>query len=197
MRTDRLTFIKKHMKGKVLDVGCVQGPLHELIYREGVYGLDVRDDCSIKKNFFVGDAQKMPFKDNFFDTVIAGELIEHLESPDKFLSEANRVLKKDGILILSTPNRDSLYNRLTKKYIVEGTRHHRHETIFNKEMLKKILDKHGFRIKEFTIIAYDKISNWGTHHKTTLELRKLLCFFLPEELRENMLIVARKEVSKK
>lgn len=56
--------------------------------------------------YLVGDAGDIPFKDGFFDVVVAFEMIEHLKNPTRFLNEVRRVLKKDGSLIISTPNSD-------------------------------------------------------------------------------------------
>ena len=50
-----------------------------------------------------------------FDVIIAGELIEHLESPDVFLDDIKKFLNENGILILTTPNMFSL------RYIVRHT----------------------------------------------------------------------------
>lgn len=47
---------------------------------------------------------KLPLKENSVDIVIATEIIEHLLIPENLLSEANRILKNDGLLLLSTPN---------------------------------------------------------------------------------------------
>jgi|LakMenEpi03Aug12_release.lakeMendotaPanAssembly.Ray.scaffolds.fasta_scaffold441278_2 SAM-dependent methyltransferase len=51
-----------------------------------------------------GDIQNIHFGDNTFDFVFSFETIEHVPSPDKAVSELNRVLKKTGKLVLTTPN---------------------------------------------------------------------------------------------
>jgi len=48
------------------------------------------------------------FEDNFFDVVIAGELIEHMEIPQDLVREMHRVCKPDGWLVISTVNTNSL-----------------------------------------------------------------------------------------
>ncbi len=57
----------------------------------------------------------LPFKSNFFDAIIASELLEHLNSPRGFYKEVSRVLKNTGIFILTTPNCDNLANRLLRR----------------------------------------------------------------------------------
>jgi len=54
--------------------------------------------------FILADAAKLPFEDDIFDIVVSFETIEHLDDQEKFLREIKRVLKKDGLLIISTPN---------------------------------------------------------------------------------------------
>ncbi|HKZ42949.1 MAG TPA: class I SAM-dependent methyltransferase, partial [Candidatus Hodarchaeales archaeon] len=51
----------------------------------------------------------LPFPDQSFDYVLSVEVIEHLAKPDQFLSEIRRVLRPGGIIVLTTPQRVSLY----------------------------------------------------------------------------------------
>lgn len=63
-------------------------------------------------------ARPLPFADQQFDYVVLAEVIEHLRSPFFAVREISRVLKKDGILILSTPNVLNLGSRL--RFLFEG-----------------------------------------------------------------------------
>jgi ubiquinone/menaquinone biosynthesis C-methylase UbiE len=47
--------------------------------------------------FIQGRAEKLPFKDNFFDIVILANVLDHTENPEKALSEIKRVLKNGGM----------------------------------------------------------------------------------------------------
>lgn len=57
-----------------------------------------------------GDARFLPFGDSTFDLIILQDVIEHIENPYFLIEELSRVLNKDGILYLSTPNKFSILN---------------------------------------------------------------------------------------
>lgn len=117
----RLKLIPCSGLEKVLDVGCEDGFLSQKIKEitgAEVYGVDVSaENCSLAsaKGIITKQADlndKIPFESSFFDLVFAGEVIEHLSNPDVFLEETRRVLKNDGILVLTTPNLSCFYNRI-------------------------------------------------------------------------------------
>jgi SAM-dependent methyltransferase len=57
-------------------------------------------------SFIAGDARKIPAQDSSFDIVVSFETLEHIEGQEEFLAEVRRVLRPDGTLIISTPDRD-------------------------------------------------------------------------------------------
>lgn len=107
-------------KSKILDVGCADGYFSREFIKIGydIYGCDLSTDILGKaKSFGIKTdvcnlEEKLPYKKNYFDIVFAGEVIEHIIDTDLFLTECNRILKKGGFLILTTPNLASLENRL-------------------------------------------------------------------------------------
>lgn len=108
---------------KVLDIGCGSGFLIKILQEQHnaqYSGVDVYEDKSKKQWVYKScDITKgLPFKNNEFDLVIFGEVIEHIPDPDSVLQDINRVLKKNGKLIVSTPNLVSWANRLL---ILSGT----------------------------------------------------------------------------
>jgi len=106
---------KKFTGGRYVEVGCGIAP-HCLIASEKgeSWGIDISDDLVAllrerypQINSIVGDINDLPIKDNYFDCVALGEVIEHVEDPESVLKELFRILKPGGWLSLSTPLRDN------------------------------------------------------------------------------------------
>ncbi|MCG4581217.1 methyltransferase domain-containing protein, partial [Clostridium cochlearium] len=93
-----------------------------------------------------GDVTKLPFKDNKFNVYTSFETLEHLplDKIDKYFEEAIRVLKKDGCMILSTPNRE------TRKHINNPF----HIKEYNFYELDSILKKYFENIIYYSVIDY-------------------------------------------
>ncbi|RGY96546.1 class I SAM-dependent methyltransferase [Clostridium sp. AM58-1XD] len=120
---NRYFTAKSFVKGKrVLDVACGEGYGSKLLKEWGalkVTGVDIsKEAIEIAKENFSGDgidyiqhsAEELPFENDSFDVVISFETIEHVDSPDKYLSEISRVLKFGGIAMVSCPN-DPYYQK--------------------------------------------------------------------------------------
>lgn len=109
-------------KVKMLDVGCGEGQFYDAIreYRPQLdyYGIDLSEGQVNKaKNkglkVVSHDVTKhWPFPDSSFDVVVAFEIVEHVFDTDFFVQECRRVLKDDGIFVLTTPNVAALGERL-------------------------------------------------------------------------------------
>ena len=97
----------------VLDVGCAMGYLVKAFQDLGVksIGVDVSEYAlknAIVDEVFLMDAEKLGFKRNSFDLITAMDVVEHLEKPKKFASEAYRILKPSGYLFVVTPKPNTL-----------------------------------------------------------------------------------------
>lgn len=87
----------------VLDVGCGSKPYLPLFQQiSSLYvGIDL-EKCAAKNVDVVSSAEKIPFGDSLFNLVLCIQVLEHLDSPSEVISEIHRVLRTDGILLLST-----------------------------------------------------------------------------------------------
>ena len=99
--------------GSILDIGTADGlMLHNMkntFPNATCVGIEyARDLMAYSKtnsiHLIQGDALVLPIKDNAFDVVIATAIIEHVPEPIQLVHEAFRVLRKDGIFIVTTPH---------------------------------------------------------------------------------------------
>lgn len=114
--------IKTKTPVKLLDIGCYDGHLALLLKNClrncDAYGIDIAKKTitlARKKGIHakICDIEKgINYESNLFDYVFAGEIIEHLYDTDFFLREVKRILKPEGIFIITTPNFVSLGRRL-------------------------------------------------------------------------------------
>ena len=105
---------------RVLDVGCGDGTLtFKLAQRsDRVWGVDdsllplqlARDQFDRRPDRRTplvtnADARRLPFPDDAFDCVVLADVIEHIDAPDAVMSEAHRVLRPGGQVLITTPRR--------------------------------------------------------------------------------------------
>ena len=104
---------------RVLDVGCGAGFLSNYLAAQGeaVTGIDTsadalavahEHDSSGRVRYFEADALSLPFEDRCFDAVCAMDFLEHVETPERAIAEASRVLIPGGLFFFHTFNRGLL-----------------------------------------------------------------------------------------
>ncbi len=130
----RYRFAAQFVAGKrVLDVASGSGYGSELLKQAGA-AMVIGVECSREAlayslaehggghpDFVLGDAVRLPLGDRSFDVIISFETLEHVPEPDEMLTELRRVLKEDGIIVASTPNRN---------VYPEGNPFHMHELTY-------------------------------------------------------------------
>ena len=100
-------------QGRILDAGCGEGVLVEKYAQQGwdIVGVDKNYGSAYVRE---GNLLDIPFEDNHFDTVMALDVLEHLNynQQNPALAELKRVLKPGGTIIFSCPNLAHFTGRL-------------------------------------------------------------------------------------
>ena len=187
IRTKKTIGFLSDVNGNFLDIGCGDGSISLIIQNSikgqiKLYGVDI-SPIAVEKANKKGieahvcdiDKKELPFKNEFFDAVYCGEIIEHLIDPDHLLEEVYRVLRRNGVLILSTPNLASWTNRVLlslgyqpfdietgfkKLYGNPFTKNKEpvgHIRCFTLKALKELLKDHGFEIVKATGVPFVEV----------------------------------------
>lgn len=144
----RYSYVQQFVEGKkVLDLASGEGYGCAILAEKAseVVGIDI-DEQAVRHavgqyllpniNFICGSITDIPIKgENLFDVITCFEAMEHIEDHDKLLSEVKRLLTKEGLFIVSTPNK-LIYN------IYSGGPNLYHLKELNFDEFKNILEKH-------------------------------------------------------
>ncbi len=102
----KLKAIAGKGRGQLLDFGCGRKPYESLFKVDSYLGVDVEvsgHDHSRSKVDVFYQGNRLPFEDHKFDCVVSFEVLEHVFNPQEMLPELNRVLKKDGLILVTVP----------------------------------------------------------------------------------------------
>jgi ubiquinone/menaquinone biosynthesis C-methylase UbiE len=162
----------------VLDIGAGDGDVVFELARKG-YQCTAMDISRVRLEKYrtLAEAMKVrqllgnveehiPLNNQEVDIVLCGEIIEHVPNNDKALAEINRVLKTGGQYIVSVPYRETLKIATCpdcgKKFEQNGHLH-----TYDKTILGKMLQKHGFRVEKIHI-GHTKFSReiWMRWHSS-------------------------------
>ena len=173
---DTVNYVNALPPGRVLDVGAglgfFLGALNSNWERHALdvsaYALDfIKNQCK-KTVVHRGTLELSNFPEHYFDVIMFYHVIEHLDNPRRELTILKKILKKDGILIVGTPNVASLAARIFQgKFRLYGLGH---LCLFNPQSLKRILSNSGFQVLK-TEYPY-----WKTDY---VSLRNILSMFMP------------------
>jgi SAM-dependent methyltransferase len=163
----RLDFILPHVvKKEVLDLGPAElvGTVHQHKRERWVFGRvsevasrlvglekspeQVKALSALGHDIREGDAEDFDIHEQF-DVIVAGELIEHLSNPGRFLDCSRRHLKEGGKLLITTPNRFGISSFFRVVRTGKVPRYEKpiakHVMCFDSDLLTSLLVRHGFK----------------------------------------------------
>ncbi len=176
----------KNKKLKILDVGCGGGLVSESLAKLGfdVTGIDfVEKNIEVAKlhsskkklkiRYLKRDIEKNFVKDKF-DIIIIFELLEHLEDWKDFLSKIKRNLNKNGIIIISTINRNIISKFLAisvaenlLKWVPKNT--HQYDKFIRPNEIDDLLKKNKFHFMNKKGLIFDPFSfDWKLSNNTSI-----------------------------
>lgn len=169
--TAQFNFQHKHARGKIANVGCNDDGFN---FRDrGAVNIDVNtEDELTKRNIpvdVIADA-RFTYAENEFDTVILGDILEHMTDDDVLntLESAKIALKDGGRIIVTVPDD---FRNTQEQHIVEGLSNpdleythgvsHYHTRRIPEELVRTWFEKAGLEIETFQEIDYTFCLGWG------------------------------------
>jgi ubiquinone/menaquinone biosynthesis C-methylase UbiE len=165
-RLERVFLERIPRGGRVLDAGCGRSLFTEIRpeWPFTIVAADVDHDLLLSRKqehprvrWVVSDAHPLPFGDQVFHALFAGELIEHLVDPRPGLAEFARVLRPGGALVLTTPNRRRLANvvdRSERPYSPD------HLSELSYDEARELIAAAGFELVSATGLHLELLLNW-------------------------------------
>lgn len=164
LRTDAIRpFFPRNLTGNILDFGCGSGEILSEITNSNpkakILGIDISKIATrqAKKRVPSGtfktiiESKKVPIKSESIEFILANDVIEHVYDTEWLFNEFSRLLKKDGLILISTP-----YCGLIKNLVIALTNFELvydplgpHIRFYTKKSLNKCLDLIGFRTIRF------------------------------------------------
>lgn len=155
-------LLAKFNPSRALDVGCATGSLVKALLERGIdaYGVDVSayavNSSPIKDRLKWVDIEEesLPFPDQHFDMVTSLETLEHLNNPERAISEISRVLKSSGFFYMTVPLSSNVKE---------------HVSVLPRSQWLKILQKYGFhpirlsRLRLLELRLKMMMINWVVH----------------------------------
>ena len=201
----RTDLILEWVKGpKVLDVGCTghqveaesKNWLFGALNRNFPYvvGIDISENNINKlrsigfEKVYVQSAESITLEEKF-DTIVAGELIEHLSNPGLFFIEARKHLIEGGRLIITSPNSFALMHSLYAfiKYPIT-CQNDEHTCWFCPQTLRTLFTRYHFQEIYFDLIPNYSDDEKSLGYRIFVWLIRTLGFLLPKLLKNNAMI---------
>ncbi len=170
-----IRFSKNHIS-TYLDIGCGDGRYLKLVNKickipkKEIFGTEINlSNLKILKQegFSVFDEKENPEKcirKNSISLITMFHVIEHLDNPKDFILQMSYLLEKKGIIVIETPNVDSLDNRLFQRTYWGGYHFPRHWHLFSKKTLTKLILDSGFEITNVNYLPGHSFWLYSFHH---------------------------------
>ncbi len=145
---------------KILDIGCGGGWKLDLYKEFGweTYGFDISSEAvkiakSKGHHVITEQVENISYHDNYFDAIQISHVIEHLPNPVFTIKKAFALLKKEGFLLLETPNQASFLAKVFKAdfWQIDSPRHF---CLFCKKSLLFLLRYCDFKIETITTNSF-------------------------------------------
>jgi SAM-dependent methyltransferase len=141
---------------QVIDLGCNSGAFGSRLIKEKgctVVGVDLAHELLVIArekgvNAVCAFAERTPFMAEVFDVVLCCELLEHVLHPQLLLREARRLLRPNGILLITVPHADGEWGDHDVPY------HAEHLRAYREDDLSDLLQDHGFAVKRTLVHNY-------------------------------------------
>lgn len=176
----RLQLIRQYRpSGKLLEVGCGRGDFLR-VAREyfTAFGVEPNPELS-EEAIKIAPVHKGLIETEpgaYYDVAVSFHVIEHTPSPKQFLAAIAQRLRPRGLIVLETPDIDSMPFRILRsrwrQFIPE------HYYFFDETTMKKLLQDGGFKV--------EKISRIGKYASSTLILNRLSRYFSPIQYVEGL-----------
>jgi 2-polyprenyl-3-methyl-5-hydroxy-6-metoxy-1,4-benzoquinol methylase len=202
----RINEILEMVRGPaVLDVGCAGHTpkpgspywLHGRLREEfpSVVGIDFNSKNvqqlhnSGYENIYVASAEDFDLNLKF-DTIVAGELIEHLSNPGLFFDRCRAHLKPNGRVVLTTPYTFALFYMLYALVKFPRTcQNDEHSVWFCPKTLNALASRTGFQVDQWKLIEDYEFDNPSLSYRIFARvITSIGCLFIPGRLRKNNMI---------
>ncbi len=170
-----LPFVNSESEGRplrILDIGCGGGAqldnLKELLPGSETHGIDINQDAVRRAResghqVYHGRFEEVDVPKGYFDVVLSVHVIEHVERPDLFVQKSLDLLSPNGILLIETPNTDSLDHKLLKERHWGGYHAPRHWYLFNIDTFRYLSQRLDAEIVAYGPYTTSVFWNWSCH----------------------------------
>lgn len=187
-----LTKYLNRLPDRVLDVGTADalmlGKLNKVWPDTCFIGLEMNRSLLMTTNIngiqkIEGDAIELPFGNEAVDAIVATAVIEHLPDPMKFISECNRVIRTEGVIVITTPD-PNLEHLASKLGLLKESGHHH---TFTLDTICELVEQSKLEILESRKFMFSPIG-----FPAEIFIEKLIRYFGLGMVLANQIVVARK-----